>query len=124
LDYVLFLLGGFFGGILGGMGMGGGTLLIPILTVFLKVPQHVAQCLNLIVFVPMSLFALFLHFKNRLIETKGLLFLLVPAVVFAVLSSFIAVGSPPEILQKLFGGFLVLLAVFGIANSFLRAKAK
>ena len=122
--YLWFLLAGLFGGVLGGMGMGGGTLLIPVLTLFLGIPQQTAQCINLLVFVPMSLFALFLHFKNRLVEMKGVLFILVPAVVCAVISSFLAVGSPPELLQKLFGGFLILLAIFGIVTSFVRTKSQ
>lgn len=118
-----FLLAGLFGGVLGGMGMGGGTLLIPVLTLFLGIPQQTAQCINLLVFVPMSFFALFLHFKNRLVETKGLLFILVPAVICAVISSLLAVGSPSNLLQKLFGGFLIVLAVFGIICSFVRKKS-
>lgn len=122
--WFLFLIAGIVGGILGGMGMGGGTLLIPILTVFLNVPQKTAQCINLLSFVPMSLFALVLHFKNRLIQKKKLLFVLVPAVIAAVLSSMLAIGSPPEFLRKMFGGFLVLLAIFGIVTSFVRAKTR
>ncbi|MDD4839623.1 MAG: sulfite exporter TauE/SafE family protein [Clostridia bacterium] len=122
--FLWFLLAGLAGGVLGGMGMGGGTLLIPILTLVLNVPQQAAQCINLLAFVPMSLFALYLHFKNRLIEAKGLLYILVPAVIFAVISSSLAVGAPPELLKKLFGGFLIVLAIFGVVTSFVRAKQK
>ena len=46
---------------LGGMGMGGGTVLIPALTVILGVEQHVAQATNLIAFLPMALFTLKIH---------------------------------------------------------------
>ena len=55
---------GFFAGIIGGMGMGGGTLLIPILTIFLSFEQKNAQAINLLVFIPMAIVALIIHFKN------------------------------------------------------------
>ena len=38
-----FLIFGALGGVLGGMGMGGGTLLIPLLTLFTKTEQKEAQ---------------------------------------------------------------------------------
>ena len=38
-----YILAGVCGGIIGGMGMGGGTLLIPILTLFLGIDQRSAQ---------------------------------------------------------------------------------
>ena len=64
MQYFLFSLFGFLGGVLGGMGMGGGTVLIPLLTVFLNVGQKTAQAINLIAFSPMAAVALFVHFKN------------------------------------------------------------
>ena len=52
------------GGLIGGMGMGGGTLLIPLLTLCAGVEQHLAQAINLIAFVPMSIIAVCIHKKN------------------------------------------------------------
>ena len=46
-------IAGLVGGILGGMGMGGGTLLVPILTVFLSMAQKTSQFMNLVAFIPM-----------------------------------------------------------------------
>jgi uncharacterized membrane protein YfcA len=48
MSFFIYLLVGALGGVLGGMGMGGGTLLIPALTIFCEVEQHVAQAINLI----------------------------------------------------------------------------
>ena len=58
---------GFISGILGGMGMGGGTLLIPLLN-FLDIEQQTIQAINLISFLPMACVALGLHFKNKLVK--------------------------------------------------------
>ena len=74
------ILFGFLSGVLGGMGMGGGTLLIPLLTIFLNVEQKVAQATNLLVFVPMAIFSLLLHTKNKLVEYKIGIFVMIGGV--------------------------------------------
>ena len=51
-------------GVLGGMGMGGGTLLIPALTTIFGVDQKLSQAINLTAFVPMAAVALFIHAKS------------------------------------------------------------
>lgn len=71
---VLFIVFGIIGGLLGGMGMGGGTLLIPLLTLGLDVPQQTAQLLNLLTFIPMSAFALIVHAKKRIRRKETYLF--------------------------------------------------
>ena len=58
MQFYLYLILGLIGGIPAGMGMGGGTLTIPLLTVFGGVEQKIAQCANLFSFLPMSGFAL------------------------------------------------------------------
>ena len=67
MSFILYLLVGFLSGMLGGMGMGGGTILIPALTIILGVEQHVAQATNLIAFLPMALFSLKSHKDSGLL---------------------------------------------------------
>ncbi len=111
MSFLLFALAGFFSGMLGGMGMGGGTVLIPALTIFMGVEQHAAQAVNLIAFLPMALFTLKVHKENGLLKTKGLLWIVLPAIVVSVGAGFLASLLPSEVLKKLFGAFLVALAV-------------
>ena len=110
LKFLLFALMGIVGGVLGGMGMGGGTLLIPLLTIFLSVNQLSAQALNLISFIPMAVVALVVHAKNKLIKTKGLAFIIIPAAITAAAGSFISNGLSGELLKRIFGGFLIALS--------------
>ena len=56
---------GFFTGIIGGMGMGGGTILIPSLILFAHIDPKIAQSVNLISSIPMTIFALIVHIKNK-----------------------------------------------------------
>lgn len=125
--FVLFLLFGLIGGFFGGMGMGGGTFLIPLLTIFGGLEQHLSQAINLLAFVPTSLLALIFHVKNGYVEVKDALFIVIPATVFTVLGAFVSRETDGVLLRKIFGAFLVFLAVRGFLSKNkdgLGAKAK
>ena len=122
MSFILYLLAGFFSGMLGGMGMGGGTVLIPVLTVILGVEQHIAQATNLIAFLPMAAFSLKAHKERGLLKTDGVWSVIVPAVLTSVAGGLIAALLPAVILKKLFGVFLILLAVKGLFSIKLTAK--
>lgn len=114
MDFICFILSGLASGILGGMGMGGGTILIPILTIFMKVSQHTSQALNLLSFIPMAIVALIIHFKNHLVKFKKSLFIIVPALASCVGGCYLAKAISGDILGKCFGGFLIALAILQV----------
>ncbi|MDR2090621.1 MAG: sulfite exporter TauE/SafE family protein [Clostridiales bacterium] len=120
MKYFLFVLIGIAGGILGGMGMGGGTLTIPMLTLLMGVPQHAAQGANLIAFIPMSLIALFIHIKNKLVEKSALVPILIPAVFTSVLGAFLSLRTRAENLKTYFGIFLIVLGASHLAARFIK----
>ncbi len=111
MGFILYLAAGFAAGILGGMGMGGGTILIPALTILLGVNQHVAQAANVIAFLPMAAIVLPKHKKNGLLKTDGLREIIIPAIISTVLGGLVMAYMPADMLQKLFGIFLIALAV-------------
>ena len=117
MAFYLYLLLGFLGGIPAGMGMGGGTVTIPLLILIGGVGQKIAQCANLFAFLPMSLFALKTHSENGLLETKGIAWVIIPALLLSAAGTAIAVALPSEILRKAFGIFLIFLAVAGLKNA-------
>ena len=106
------ILFGILGGFFGGLGMGGGTLLIPLLTIFLGFDQQLSQGINLLTFLIMAVFSLYIHSRNRLIETKGIVWIILSGVVFAVGGSFLATMLPSMVLRRCFGVFLSILAIF------------
>ena len=112
MSFLIFLLCGIAGGILGGMGMGGGTLLIPLLTAVCGVRQSAAQGINLLSFLPMSAVALSVHAKSGLLKKEGLAFLTVPALIFSAVASLAAAYLPDSTLKKGFGFFLIILSIF------------
>lgn len=112
MNIFLFILFGVLGGVLGGMGMGGGTLLIPLLTIFLSVEQKSAQGINLIAFLPMAIVALIIHFKNKMVSFKEILWIIIPGMIASISFSFIASSLNNKVLSFLFGIFLILIAVY------------
>lgn len=114
MSFYLYLILGFIGGIPAGMGMGGGTVTIPLLVFFGGVEQKIAQCANLFSFLPMSGFALQKHSQNGLVKTQGVLWIIFPALVLSVFGTLAAAYLPSEVLKKLFGAFLIGLAVHGL----------
>lgn len=119
MKLLLYALAGVCGGVLAGMGMGGGTLTIPILVLLLSVDQLTAQFVNLIAFLPTGAAALGMHLKNKLVEPAALSYILIPALAATAATSFFA-QSAAEWLGKLYGGFLVLIALFGLAGGVVR----
>ena len=91
--------------------MGGGTLLIPLLTIFYNINQHSAQAVNLISFIPMSIIALIIHFKNKLVKLKDALFIIIPGALSCVGGFFVSEMLTGDLLGKIFVGFLIVLAI-------------
>lgn len=123
-NLIYLILGGFVSGIVGGMGMGGGTLLIPVLTIFLAFEQKNAQAINLLVFIPMSIFALFIHIKNKLVDFKVGVPIVLTGIFFSVGGSLLANNLSNDFLRKIFGGFLLLVGLYQIIKTLLTLKKK
>ena len=116
--YFLYILAGFLSGIFGGLGMGGGTILIPILTIFLGVDQKLAQGINLLSFLVMAIFSLYIHYRHGFIVTKNIFYIILFGVIFSVLGAFLMSFLPSKILKMIFGGFLCVLAVIEFIKVF------
>lgn len=112
------------GGIIGGMGMGGGTLLIPLLTLAAGLEQHLAQAINLIAFVPMSVVALLIHKKNGYVEIKKAIPITLIALAGAVAGSFAARYAGGYVLKASFGAFLIALGIVQAVKAIISAVKK
>ncbi len=124
MQFIYFILAGLVGGILAGMGMGGGTLTLPILVLLMNVGQLTAQFANLIAFLPSGTAALFVHIKNGLVRKENLIYMLVPSIIACVGCSFFATEANGELLKKLFGGFLVLVAIVSFISKIAKEVKK
>lgn len=116
--YFFYILSGFLSGVFGGLGMGGGTLLIPILTIFLDFDQKLSQGINLLSFLVMAIFSIFIHYKNGFIVTKNIFWIVSFGVVFSVLGAVLMSLVSSKVLKMIFGVFLSLLAVIEFIKVF------
>ena len=116
------VVAGVVGGIVAGMGMGGGTLIIPILTIFLNFNQIDAQGINLIAFLPMSLVAIIIHAKNHLVDFKHTWILAVVGIVFSLGGAYLANKIATDVLKKLFAVFLIFLGVWQLVELIIQIK--
>ena len=108
------LIVGILSGVVAGMGMGGGTLLIPILTIFFSFIQQVAQGINLLAFLPGAIVSLIIHCKNKLVNFKVGIPIILIGVASSVLGSMLAMNIGSKLLRRLFGIFLLTIGVFQI----------
>lgn len=122
MEFIWYVFAGLLGGVLGGMGMGGGTVLIPLLSIFYCVSQHTAQASNLISFIPMAIVALIIHLKNGLVEFKKIMFIILPGVITCIVGCYLARAISGDLLKRLFGGFLLLLSIFQFVTEIKKVK--
>lgn len=116
MQIFLLILFGFLAGVVGGMGMGGGTVLVPLLS-FLDLTQKTIQAINLISFLPMCCVALVFHAKNKLLVKQNVLWLIVPALLFSVAGALVADNASNEVLRYCFAAFLLAVGVWQLVVS-------
>ncbi len=106
------ILAGLVSGILSGMGIGGGTILIPALTLFLSVSQHGAQGVNLLYFIPTAVVSLWIHIKNKSVNFKVAWPIILFGLAGAIGGSFLVGIIHGKLLKRLFGIFLLAMGVY------------
>ncbi len=109
---------GFLSGIISGMGIGGGTLLIPALTIFMGVEQKSAQLINLVYFIPTAIVAVITHAKHGRIEKDMLKPIILSGLLGALAGGALMCMVKADILRKAFGIFLFALGIAEIKKGF------
>ncbi len=120
---ILFVIG-LASGIISGMGIGGGAILIPALVIFINPEQHIAQSVNLLFFIPTAIVALIIHIRNKSIDFKTS----IPIVIFGLMGSYLgsklAVMITGAVLRKTFAVFLLIIALYEFLKPVKKASKK
>lgn len=103
---------GVISGIVSGLGMGGGTILILFLSLFLDIEQHIAQATNVIFFVPTAITAILVNLKQRNIKLKIGIPICLWGVIGAFIGAIISMQMNMKTLRKFFGGFIIIIAIY------------
>ena len=109
---------GIVSGIVSGTGMGGGTILIFLLTFMLGIEQHVAQATNLIFFIPTAIVAIMVNLKNKNIDMRLAILISVFGILGASVGANISIHIDVAILKKCFGIFLAIVTINEIYSIF------
>lgn len=109
---------GLVSGIVSGTGMGGGTVLILLLSIIMGIEQHIAQATNLVFFVPTSIAAIITNWKYKLVDKKVALWVSFFGVIGAITGAIISSKTNVDELKKYFGIFLAIVAIFEIYSFF------
>ena len=98
-------------GVLSAWGIGGGTLLLLALTLFLGVDAPSARTVNLLFFLPAGVGALWFHIRGRLLERRVLIFAVPAACAAALLGALLAHILNPALIRRPFGLLLLLSGI-------------
>ena len=118
---------GLVSGIVSGTGMGGGTILIFLLTFFMGIDQHVAQATNLIFFIPASIDAIIVNIKNKNLDIKNGTIIAIFGILGAIIGANISLNMPVNILKRCFGIFLSIITIneiYSIIKQYKKDKNK
>ena len=121
------ILMGLVSGIVSGTGMGGGTILIFLLTFIMGIEQHIAQATNLIFFIPTSIVAIIVNLKNKNIDMPLAIIISVFGILGAIVGANISINIDVKILKKCFGVFLAIIAIneiYSITKKYKKSKKK
>ena len=115
-EWLLPLLVGVGTGILSAWGVGGGTLLLLVMTLFLGVDQRMAQGINLLYFLPTAGAGLLFHRKTGMLDKQALRQAIPWGVVTAALGAWAATAMDTEVLRKPFGVYLLVMGVLTLVK--------
>lgn len=110
---MIYVLVGLLAGIISGaLGVGGGTLMVPVFVLFFGLSQHQAQGTALAVMLPpVFFFAAWRYYIAGNVEVKIALWVALGLVAGAFLGAHLAQKIPMLILRRLFGIFLVMVGI-------------
>ena len=116
---------GLISGVVSGTGMGGGTILIFLLSYVMRIEQHIAQAANLIFFIPTSIVAIIVNLKNKNIDLKLGIIISIFGILGAIIGANISIHIDVLILKRSFGIFLAIIAIheiYSIVKQYKKSK--
>jgi len=105
------LVGVLVGVVAGLLGVGGGTILVPILVLAEHVEQHLAQGTSLLMILPVGVVGFWTYARQRRLDTRGLPSLLVGGALGAFGGASLAHRIQAPMLSRLFALFLIAVGV-------------
>ncbi len=94
------------------VGIGGGVLIVPCLVFMFAMSQKVAQGTSLAMLLPpIGILGVMQYYKSGYVDFKVAIILCVAFIDGSYFGSLVAVKLPDALLKRIFGGFLMLVAL-------------
>lgn len=110
-DWLIPFLCGLGASVISAWGVGGGTLLLLVMTLFLGVDQRTAQGVNLLFFLPTAAGALVCHARAGYLDKPTLKAAVPAAVLAALVGAWASNAVDVEVLRRPFGVYLLASGV-------------
>lgn len=109
---IILLCVGLMAGMLSGLvGVGGGIIIVPALVYFMGMSQHEAQGTSLsVLLLPVGVFAVYNYYKAGYVDMQATLIIASTFIIGGFIGSKIAISFDQNIIKKVFGVFLLLVA--------------
>ena len=124
MRFLLLVLTGLFSGVFAGMGMGGGTFLVPLLSLCFGVEQIFCQSTNVVCFLILAVVCFIIYVIKKLIDFKVMLCVGLPAMVVAGLACILSIKIHSSVLRIIFASFIILIGVVMLVMNILQNKKK
>lgn len=89
------------------------------LTLFFSFDQHIAQATNLVCFVPSAIVSIIFNLKNKNINLKNSLVIIIFGIIGAIIGSIISKNMQVANLRKWFGAFLLIICIYEIHSYYI-----
>ena len=122
MTFIFIILVSCFSGIISGMGMGGGTFLIPALSLIFGYPQIICQSTNIIVFIVIGIFCIISYAKSGLINFKIATIIAVPASIITIFFTLLSISISSKVLKILFAVFLICFGIYFFLRTIILLK--
>lgn len=111
IEVIGFVLLGLIAGTVGAsLGIGGGVMYVPVLVVVFSLNQHLAQGTSLAVIVGTTFIGAITHARLGNVRWRISIPVAIGGVLGAIVGSWIALGLEGEVLRRMFGVFLLVVA--------------
>ena len=116
-------MSGIIGGLFSGMfGIGGGSIIVPILTYFTDMGHFMAQGVSLgALLAPVSIFAMLKYHQKGYFRIREIVIMAICIIIFSYFGAKISLSFDVKIIQKLFG---IVLMLTGIHMTFFKNEKR